>query len=162
MLSSLQHGFVPGKSTLSNLFSVTDLITSSLDKGKNIDVIYLDFQKAFDKISHKILITKMISLGIDISIVFWVQEFLRDRTQVTIIRGKCSSRKPVLSGVSQGSVLGPVLFVIYINELLCIPFASCVLAYADDTKLCNIAENSQELQMDLNNVSKWAASNSVF
>jgi hypothetical protein len=136
LFSKKQYGFIKGRSTVLQLLTLLDEWTKILDIGGQIDVIYTDFEKAFDKVPHKRLISKLFSYGVNKGVIDWVQSFLNERTYSVCVNGKFSSDKKVLSGIPQGSVLGPVLFIIYINDLpedcgsLCDMFL-----YADDAKL---------------------------
>ena len=105
-----------------------------MDDGSPVDVIYLDFQKAFDKVPHQILILKLKSHGMGNSIINWIEQWLTDRRQRVVIDGEVSSLKSFLSGVPQGSVLGPISFLVYINDLE-EGVAGRILKFADDTKL---------------------------
>ena len=105
-LNLSQHGFVKERSCLTNLIC----LTKWLDEGSPVDIINLDFQKAFDKVPHQRLILKLKSHGIGISIINSIEEWLTDRRQRVALGGEVSNRKPVLSGVPQGSVLGPIFF----------------------------------------------------
>ena len=123
-------------------------ITKCLDEGKPVDVVYLDFAKAFDKVPHMRLIDKLNALGIDGNIAKWIQNWLTDRKQRAIVNGQVSEWANVTSGVPQGSVLGPTLFLVFINDLED-DMLSKVLKFADDTKIYILAaalEDRDKLQ----------------
>ena len=133
-------------------------ITKWIDVGSPVDIIYLDFQKAFDKVPHQRLLLKLKAHGIGDSITDWIEQWLTDRRQRVVVDGEVSNWKSVLSGVPQGSVLGPILFLIYINDLDD-SITSNVLKFADDTKLfrkVNTDGDKQHLQNDLDRLVKWS------
>ena len=105
-----------------------------MDDGSPVDVIYLDFQKAFDKVPHQRLISKLKSHGMVNSLINWIEQWLTYRRQRVVVDGEVSSWKSVLSGVPQGSVIGPILFLVYINDLE-EGVTDKILTFADDTKL---------------------------
>ena len=167
ILSDKQHGFREGRSCLTNLLELMESWTEILDSDDGIDVAYLDFRKAFDLVSHPHLIYKMEKYGIKNHILNWVKAFLGDRTQRVVIRGTASEQFKVTSGVPQGSVLGPILFLIFINDLP-LEIISPLSLFADDTKIFTriISEmskthpranyGSEVLQKDLNSIMEWA------
>lgn len=153
-----QHGFVPGRSCMTQLLVCLDEWTATLDKDEPLDTIYLDFKKAFDSVPHERLARKMKSYGIDGKIGVWIQSFLEGRTQRVSVNGHMSKWTEVTSGIPQGSVLGPILFVIFINDL---PQAvtSVTRIFADDTKMyatVNTDNDRAKLQDDIDHLTDWS------
>ena len=157
LLSKKQFGFIRGRSTLTQLLFYLDECLKKTANGNVVDTIYLDFSKAFDTVPHRRLLGKLESYGIHGEILSWIKSFLQDRTQQVIVNGSASSTASVISGIPQGTVLGPVLFVIYINDLLD-EISSDGFMFADDTKIMRqIAsrDDAEKLQDDLRKLEEW-------
>ena len=153
-----QHGFTPGRSCSTQLLDTLDFWTNVLDDGGNLDAVYMDFRKAFDSVPHRRLLHKIRALGVTGKVHAWITDFLRDRTQIVSVNGTASGESKVTSGIPQGSVLGPLLFVAYINDL---PRQAKneVRIFADDTKLfarSDSIEARNSLQDDLDKLCEWS------
>ena len=161
LIHSTQHGFMAEKSCQTNLIEYLDTLTRLVNEGHNVDVIYLDFAKAFDKVSHLRLLQKLEAHGISGKVLSWVGNWLSNRLQRVVLNGFTSDWSPVSSGVPQGSVLGPICFVIFINnldEVLTI-IDGFVSKFADDTKYLRIIHNDEDhmkMQSDIDKLLKWA------
>ena len=139
---------------MSNLLETVETILDLLESGYPIVVLYLDFCKAFDSVPHYRLLTKMKSMGISGKLLDIVKDFLSGRTMRTNVGGHLSSVRNVLSGVPQGSVLGPLLFVIFINDLP-VNLSSSAQLFADDLKIIANANNISSIEQDLSELEKW-------
>ena len=159
-LNEIQHGFVKKKGTMTQLLLSLNAWVKALDDKRNIDAAYLDFSKAFDTVSHKKLLLKLHAYGIRNNVYRWISDFLSERTQRVKISDTYSIWKPVTSGVPQGSVIGPLLFLVYVNDISAYVDASCGhKLYADDVKLYVVFDNVTEcnaLQNSLDAVEKWS------
>lgn len=160
LFSNKQYGFIKGRSTVLQLLKIMDDWTEMLEHGGQIDVIYTDFEKAFDKVPHNRLISKLHSYNINADIISWIKAYLENRVQRVRVNSCFSSWAKVESGIPQGSILGPLLFIIYINELpnIC-DSGSKLYLYADDAKIYKQIFNRQDrdnLQCDLNKLNSWA------
>ena len=158
LLNNSQHGFRKNKSCLTNLLEYIDYVSGELDRGNSVNVIYLDFSKAFDKISHNKLLCKLAYFGIGGNMLSWIREWLTSRKQRVVLNGYKSQWKNVLSGVPQGSVLGPLLFILFINDIDN-GISSRLFKFADDCKVAKSIHNLEDnikLQHDLDLLEGWA------
>ena len=155
LLSDKQYGFRSGRSCSLQLLNVMERWTQYVENHQSWDTVYLDLAKAFDKVAHQRLLRRLSSYGIKGALLSWITSFLTNRRQCVSIKGSTSTWKPVESGVPQGSVLGPILFIIYVNEIPEI-VKSHIWIFADDTKLFETSDQAETLQEDLNNLMKWA------
>ncbi len=157
LFSSEQFGFRRKRSCVLQLIEFLEDVTSMLDEGNCVDAVYFDFAKAFDSVPHQRLLRKIRSFGIDGQIFDWISSFLSNRKQRVVLNGYKSSWSKVSSGVPQGSVLGPLLFVLYVNDLPEIIESCKVKIFADDLKLYSSRiKNQTEIQSDITNVGKWS------
>ena len=165
LLYSLQFGFRSKYSTSHALIHMTETIRTALDSGHVTCGIFVDFQKAFDTVNHEILLKKLENYGFRGAINEWFRSYLTDRKQKVVINGFQSKCKRMNHGVPQGSVLGPILFLIYINDLhRSIKFCT-TYHFADDTNILNISKDYRTLQRqvnsDLRSLHKWLTANKI-
>ena len=163
-MSDYQHGFVDRRSTCTNLVVFKTYIIETLEKGYRVDAIYTDFSKAFDSVDHAVLITKLKNVGFCNLVSRWILSYLSDRQQFVSVNGADSDVICVPSGVPQGSHLGPLLFLLFINDLpYCLRYSEIIL-YATDAKMFKIIKSPEDaffLQKDLDEINKWCAENAL-
>ena len=154
-----QHGFLKAKSCATNLLHLTDFVSKCFDRKSQTHVIYTDFQRAFDSVPHELLLLKLKrKFGIENNIFCWFQSYLANRLQRVVINGKNSEWYDVTSGVPQGSILGPALFLMYINDIFSCVKYSHLLLFADDCKVfkeINCTTDCDLLQLDINAIYTW-------
>ena len=157
IIAPSQHGFTSGRSCLTNLTEFLEFVTNQLDHKTPVDAIYLDFSKAFDKVPHKRLLLKLKGIGIKGQLLEWITDWLSNRSQQVQVKGSLSDWAMVKSGVPQGSVLGPVLFLIYVNDRD--EKVTCNISkFTDDTKIYDSVPNREAARMmqnDLNKMYEW-------
>ena len=151
---------MPGDSTVYQLTHLYHIFSEALDKQKDIRVVFCDISKAFDRVWHPGLLAKLHNVGIIGSLYDWFHSYLSDRVQRVVINGQCSTWAQINSGVPQGSVLGPLLFLVYINDITLVPKSSEVRLFADDTILYMFVENpvlnAEAFNHDLDLLTEWA------
>jgi hypothetical protein len=164
MFTNEQHGFRGGRSCLSQLLAHYDQMYQCLFDNAEADTIYLDFSKAFDRVDLRLLMKKMRRYGFSEGVCKWIESFLTDRTQTVVVSGTKSGVRVIISGVPQGTVLGPLLFLIFVNDLPDCVKHSIVSLFADDTRLgkrISTVADCHLLQEDLTAVTRWAESNNM-
>ena len=149
MLSEAQFGFRKYHSTGTCILHLLDVIYKNMDAGKYTGVVFLDLKKAFDTVDHSILLNKLISMNVHQDSLPWFRNYLSDRKQKVKVNGKKSDNRMVKCGVPQGSILGPLLFIIYINDLGQYLSECKINLYADDTALYTEANSHIELLLNL-------------
>lgn len=156
--SPQQHGFRSQRSCISNLLLARESWADAKSMRTGVDVIFVDFSKAFDKVSHDKLLSKLRVFGVCGSVLEWLADFLRGRSYAVRVASSVSSGRSVVSGVPQGSVLGPLLFLVHVNDLPTVFESQCLL-YADDLKLWrNVAseDDRRVLQEDIDRLVRWS------
>ena len=161
-MSNCQWGFQPGKSTVAALLSTTQDWFQLLEKGKEVGAVFFDFHKAFDTVAHGPLVDKLYQLELNSQIVKWVHNYLADRKQRVVVNGVSSLPMSVVSGFLQGSILGPLLFLIYIDNIATVNISdgSKIVLYADDIRLYRpicIPEDLEHLQNDVDRLQAYAS-----
>ena len=163
-ISKNQHGFRSRRSCISQLLQHHDMILKGLEEGGNVDSVYLDFSKAFDKVDKGILARKMKKMGVCGLLGEWIFAFLTSRRQVILANGEASTPSEVTSGVPQGTVLGPLLFLILINDLGDDVYRSSISLFADDTRITRVIEKEEDIedfQSEINKVYDWCKVNNM-
>ena len=159
ILTPLQSGFIPGDSTVNQLTFLYDTFCKALDSGKEVRVVFCDISKAFDRVWHAGLIYKLRASGVSGILLKWFENYLQNRYQRVVIPGAKSDWNYIRAGVPQGSILGPLLFLLYINDIVK-DIGSNIRLFADDTSLYIIVENPEVaadiLNTDLAKVAAWA------
>jgi hypothetical protein len=160
ILVEAQHGFRPARSCETQLVITSHELAKSLNNGEQVDAVVLDFSKAFDRVPHQRLLHKLHHCGIRDSLLLWIDHFLTRRSQRVVVDGATSEWAPVTSGVPQGTVLGPLLFLSFINDLPS-GITSRIRLFADDCLIYRTISNNsdtQALQVDLNTLHQWSNS----
>ena len=140
VITTLQSGFVPGDATVNQLADVYNTFCKALDDGEEVRAIFCDISKTFDRVWHKCLVYKLKAAGISGSLLCWLTDYLDNRKQRVVLPGGISDWTDIKAGVPQGSILGPLLFLLYINDIV-EDIHSSIRLFADDTSLCIIVDN---------------------
>ena len=160
LISVWQSGFLPGSSTVTQLTEIYDQFCKAINSGKEIRVVFLDISKAFDRVWHKGLLHKLKACGITGRLLEWLKDYLSDRQQRVIVNGKFSEWGKIEAGVPQGSVLGPLLFLIFINDITHVIRHCKIRLFADDTCLFMEIDDptvqANEINDDLDKLNEWA------
>lgn len=162
--SPAQHGFLKGRSTVSNLVLFNDFVTVQMDSDNQVATIYTDYSKAFDRIDHALLIQKLRNLGVRGSLLRWFISYVQNRSQAVVLNGFSSSWMSIPSGVPQGSLLGPLLFIIFVYDIERCFVNSEYLLFADDMKVFRIVNNPSDemlLQDDLHRLDQYCYTNKL-
>ena len=159
LIADQQHGFITGKSTVTNLLEALDVWTEALSHNLPVDIVFLDYAKAFDTVPHERLLAQIKALGIDNETLRWIRSFLTGRRQRVKVNGSLSDWVDVTSGVPQGSVLGPLLFSMFVCDIP--EKLNCFISmFADDTKVYEVINKLDgelsDLQLDINSLQDWA------
>ena len=167
-LTSSQHGYKLGRSTLTALLEISDKILHAMDNQELSVLVLLDMSKAFDSICHSVLIEKLRSMGLKASAINWISSYLKDRNQFVKVGNLSSDKMYLTCGVPQGSILGPLLFIVYVNDIPAVIKHCKTWQYADDTQLVhsynpkNInaqTKVSQNINIDLESINNWCQNN---
>lgn len=159
LISPSQHGFIPKHSTVTNLLEFNHFIFNKINSLDQVDVIYTDFTKAFDRINHGLLICKLSAFNFDIIFLNWLKSYLTERANAVLFKGKKSSKFVPTSGVPQGSILGPLLFILFVNDIPSLLKNLC-LFYADDLKIFKAIRSFEDclnLNESLKILSNWCS-----
>nr|CAH8862562.1 unnamed protein product [Trichobilharzia regenti] len=161
LISPFQYGFLNRRSCITCQLDYFDHITECVDKGRSAATLFLDVRKAFDKVPHKRLILKLLSYGISGRLLEWITSFLTGREQLVKVNHHLSTSKPITSGVIQGSVLGPTLFIVFINDIVSMIKYGKPYLFADDLKVVydfdyNDMNIVSKIQEDLNSLCNWS------
>ena len=160
LINMWQSGFLPGCSTVTQLVEMYNVFCQAVSDGKEIRITFLDISKAFDRVWHKGLMFKLARAGISGKLLSWLEDYLHDRVQRVVINGQYSKWGSIKSGVPQGSVLGPLLFLVYINDIVHVVKHCKIRLFADDTclfiKIDNPEDAARLMNEDLESINQWS------
>ena len=164
MVSLAQHGFMPGRSTTTNLVEFVNGAVRAVESGDQVDVVYTDVRKAFDRVSHRHLVSKLREMGIHSSLLQWISSYLQGRTQYVKIDGWKSRSFEAKSGIPQGSHLGPLLFILFFDDVTKVIKSAMFSLFADDLKIHRVVKTVRDcnaLQDDLVGIDRWCSENGL-